>query len=127
MRKPRVKRPTEKDLPKGYDSKWEYNLHQSILKYWEHHKGLIEYSIPHKYHPDFIKIITTHDPDNLNIVHVITAIRNDHHETSSEVGGRRKKRKTVKKRKSRKTVKNKKKKRTKKSVKNKKRATRKRT
>jgi hypothetical protein len=27
--------------------------------------------------PDFIKIITTHDPDNLNVVHVITAIRND--------------------------------------------------
>jgi len=78
--------------------------------------------------PDFIKIITTHDPDNLNIVHVITAMRkNDPHETSSEVGGRRKKRKTVKKRKPRKTVKNKKKKRTKKSVKNKKRATRKRT
>jgi len=27
--------------------------------------------------PDFIKIITSHDPYNLNVVHVITAIRND--------------------------------------------------
>ena len=57
MRKPRVKRPVHKGLPKGYDSKWEYELHQNELKNWEHHKGLIEYSIQHKYHPDFIKII----------------------------------------------------------------------
>ena len=28
MRKPRKKRPVEKGLPKGYDSKWEYELHQ---------------------------------------------------------------------------------------------------
>ena len=57
MRKPRVKRPVHKGLPKGYDSKWEYELHQNELKNWEHHKGLIEYSIQHKYHPDFIKVI----------------------------------------------------------------------
>ena len=57
MRKPRVKRPKEKNLPKGYDSKWEYELHKNELQNWEHHKGLVEYSIPHKYHPDFIKII----------------------------------------------------------------------
>ena len=30
-RKPRKKRPIEKGLPKGYDSKWEYDLHQEIL------------------------------------------------------------------------------------------------
>lgn len=56
-RKPRKVRPVEKDLPKGYDSKWEYDLHQEELQHWEHHKGIIEYSIPHKYHPDFIRII----------------------------------------------------------------------
>ena len=56
-RKPRKKRPIEKGLPKGYDSKWEYDLHQEELQHWEHHKGIIEYSIPHKYHPDFIRIL----------------------------------------------------------------------
>ena len=57
MRKPRKKRPVEKGLPKGYHSKWEYELHQEELKNWEHHKGLIEYTIEHVYHPDFIRII----------------------------------------------------------------------
>ena len=56
-RKPRKKRPIEKGLPKGYDSKWEYDLHQEELQHWEHHNGIIEYSIPHKYHPDFIRIL----------------------------------------------------------------------
>ena len=36
-RKARVKRPVEKDLVKGYDSNWEYELHQGILDDWEHH------------------------------------------------------------------------------------------
>ena len=27
FRKPRKVRPIEKDLPKGYDSNWEYKLH----------------------------------------------------------------------------------------------------
>ena len=31
MRKPRVKRPVEKDKPKGYDSKWEYKLHKNLI------------------------------------------------------------------------------------------------
>ena len=56
-RKPRKRRPIEKGLPKGYDSKWEYDLHQEELQHWEHHKGIIEYSIPHKYHPDFIRVL----------------------------------------------------------------------
>lgn len=56
-RVPRKKRPIEKGLPKGYDSKWEYDLHQEELQHWEHHNGIIEYSIPHKYHPDFIRIL----------------------------------------------------------------------
>ena len=45
MRKPRKKRPVEKGLPKGYHSKWEYELHQEELKNWEHHNGIIEYTI----------------------------------------------------------------------------------
>ena len=57
MRKPRKIRPKAKGLPKGYDSKWEHELHQNELQNWEHHRGLIEYSIPHVYHPDFIKVI----------------------------------------------------------------------
>ena len=55
-RVPRKKRPVEKGIPKGYDSKWEYDLHEGILSKWKHHEGLIRYSIPHKYHPDFVKI-----------------------------------------------------------------------
>ena len=55
-RKPRKARPKEKGVPKGYDSKWEYKLHQGILSTWEHHEGLIRYTIPHKYYPDFVKI-----------------------------------------------------------------------
>jgi len=56
-RKPRVKRPVEKDLVKGYDSNWEYELHQGILDGWEHHVDKVEYVIEHKYEPDFIRTI----------------------------------------------------------------------
>ena len=55
-RKPRKIRPREKNVPKGYDSKWEYDLHQGTLNTWQHHEGLIRYTIPHKYYPDFVKI-----------------------------------------------------------------------
>ena len=55
-RKPRKARPREKNVPKGYDSKWEYKLHQGVLSTWQHHEGLIRYTIPHKYYPDFVKI-----------------------------------------------------------------------
>ena len=56
-RKRRVVRPVEKDVPATYDSKWEYSLHQGTLKNWKHHSDTVEYTIEHKYHPDFIKVI----------------------------------------------------------------------
>ena len=57
MRKPRVKRPKEKNVPKGYDSKWEHTLHTTILKKWKHHTNKISYVVEHEYEPDFVKII----------------------------------------------------------------------
>ena len=56
MRKPRKPRPKQKNVPKGYDSKWEYDIHKSLLKNWEHHKSeTIEYTVSHKYQPEFVK------------------------------------------------------------------------
>ena len=49
FRKPRKVRPKEKDLPKGYDSKWEHNLHETVLQDWAHHWELIPYIVKHKY------------------------------------------------------------------------------
>ena len=57
LRKPRVKRPVEKDLVTGYDSNFEYQLHQGILKTWDFHSETVDYIIEHTYHPDFIKEI----------------------------------------------------------------------
>ena len=54
-RKPRVKRPVEKDKPEGYDSKWEKELHETVLKGWQHHGKQYPYIIEHTYHPDFFK------------------------------------------------------------------------
>ena len=57
-RKPRKARPVEKDVPKGYDSKWEHTLHTTHLKSWKHHtKELINYIVEHTYEPDFVKQI----------------------------------------------------------------------
>ena len=56
-RKPRVKRPVEKDKPADYDSKWEKTLHDTVLKGWEHHGKKYPYIIEHTYHPDFFKQI----------------------------------------------------------------------
>jgi hypothetical protein len=56
-RKPRVKRPVEKDVVKGYDSNWEYELHSGILDAWEHHVDKVEYTVTHKYEPDFVRDI----------------------------------------------------------------------
>ena len=56
-RKPRKIRPVEKDLPKGYDSGWEYKLHSHVLAKWSHHSDKIDYVIEHKYEPDFTKVI----------------------------------------------------------------------
>ena len=38
-RVPRKPRPKKINVPKGYDSTWEYNIHQTILKDWKHHLG----------------------------------------------------------------------------------------
>ena len=57
VRKRRVKRPTEKNVVKGYDSNWEYELHTGILKDWDIHTDTVDYIVEHTYHPDFIKKI----------------------------------------------------------------------
>ena len=54
-RKPRIIRPKEKDVPKGYDSKWEHKLHTTILKDWQHHSDKVSYIVEHEYEPDFVK------------------------------------------------------------------------
>tara|TARA_Y100001951_G_C11136101_1_gene180913 strand:- start:18 stop:431 length:414 start_codon:yes stop_codon:yes gene_type:complete len=54
-RKPRKIRPREKNVPRGYDSKWEYELHRNIFKNWNYHADYIEYIIKKKYEPDFVK------------------------------------------------------------------------
>ena len=57
FRKPRKIRPKEKDLPKGYDSKWEHTLHTTILTDWKHHSDRVPYIVEHHYEPDFVKVI----------------------------------------------------------------------
>ena len=52
---PRKIRPREKNVPKGYDSKWEYSLHKGVLKKWNHHADNIEYVVRKKYEPDFVR------------------------------------------------------------------------
>jgi len=54
-RKQRVKRPVEKDVMKGYDSNWEYELHSGILDGWSFHTDKVPYTVEHNYHPDFIR------------------------------------------------------------------------
>jgi len=56
-RKPRKVRPIEKDLPKGYDSNWEYKLHVEPLQDWAHHGDKISYTVNHTYEPDFRRTI----------------------------------------------------------------------
>ena len=56
-RRQRVVRPKEKDVPATYDSKWEHSLHQGVLKGWKHHSDTVDYTVKHKYHPDFVKVI----------------------------------------------------------------------
>lgn len=55
LRKPRVNRPVEKNVPKGYDSNWEAELHQGILEDWNFHTQEVQYVIEHRYEPDFIR------------------------------------------------------------------------
>ena len=56
-RSPRVKRPVEKEVPKGYDSKWESQLHKSILKNWDLHSEKVPYIVEHTYNPDFVRVV----------------------------------------------------------------------
>ncbi len=52
---PRKVRPRDLKAPKGYDSVWEYNLHQDFLKDWKHHWDTINYVIPKTYEADFVR------------------------------------------------------------------------
>ena len=52
---PRKVRPKDLKAPKGYDSVWEYNLHQDFLKDWKHHWDTLKYVIPKTYEADFVK------------------------------------------------------------------------
>ena len=54
---PRKPRPKKVNVPKGYDSVWEYNLHETILQDWKHHWDNIAYVVSHKYEPDFVKVL----------------------------------------------------------------------
>ena len=56
-RKPRKIRPKEKNVPKGYDSLWEYSLHQTLLKNWKMRGDPINYIIKKTYEVDFINTI----------------------------------------------------------------------
>jgi len=56
-RVPRKPRPKKINVPKGYDSAWEFDMHQTILKDWKHHWDVINYVVKHKYEPDFVKKI----------------------------------------------------------------------
>ena len=60
--KKRYFKPRDKGLPKGYDSKLEYDLHQNELKGYDHHPSKLTYTVEHSYEPDFV------DPDEPNIV-----------------------------------------------------------
>jgi hypothetical protein len=56
LRRKRVKRPVEKNVPSTYDSNWEFELHSGLLKNWKHHKAeLVSYTITHTYEPDFVR------------------------------------------------------------------------
>ena len=54
-RVPRKPRPKKTNVPKGYDSLWEYDIHQTLLKDWKHHWDTIKYVVHHKYEADFVK------------------------------------------------------------------------
>ena len=56
-RKPRVKRPKEKNVPASYDSNWEHDLHSGLLKQWDHHTKAVAYIIEHVYEPDFVRLM----------------------------------------------------------------------
>ena len=52
---PRKPRPKKTNIPQGYDSMWEVNLHETLLKKWKHHYESIKYIINKEYEVDFAK------------------------------------------------------------------------
>ena len=56
-RKPRKPRPKKINVPKGYDSLWEFNVHNDLLSDWKHHVDTIKYVVHHKYEADFVREI----------------------------------------------------------------------
>lgn len=54
LAKKRFFTPRPKGLPKGYDSWPEYHLHQGLLAEEIYHPDKIEYTVDHKYEPDFL-------------------------------------------------------------------------
>ena len=56
-RVPRKPRPKKINVPKGYDSRWEYDIHLGILQDWKHHWDVIQYVVEHKYEADFVRDI----------------------------------------------------------------------
>lgn len=57
VRKQRVKRPVDKTVEAGYDSRWEYELHTGALQEWDIHVDKVPYVIKHTYTPDFVRTI----------------------------------------------------------------------
>ena len=56
-RKPRKPRPKKRYIPKGYDSMWEFSLHQNTLKNWNLRGDVIKYIMEKTYEIDFVKQI----------------------------------------------------------------------
>ena len=58
-RRKRIVRKKSRNLrgkcPTGYDSWFEYDLHKTVLKGWEHHGCKFEYTETHRYEPDFTR------------------------------------------------------------------------
>jgi|TARA_R100001463_G_scaffold118627_1_gene174403 hypothetical protein len=54
-RVPRKPRPRKINVPKGYDSAWEFDMHQTVLQDWKHHWETINYVVKHKYEADFVR------------------------------------------------------------------------
>ena len=48
------KKISKRRYPKGYDSLFEYELHQTKLAGCSHHPDKLDYVVPHTYEPDFV-------------------------------------------------------------------------
>lgn len=77
--KKRYFKPRDKGIPKGYDSKLEYDLHQNELKGYGHHPFKLEYTVTHSYEVDFA------DPDEKNIIIEVKGRFRDRSEASKYI------------------------------------------